>query len=242
LSLHVSELGGAAPAILLVHIAAGSLAALSGAAALYYSKGSGPHRNAGNLFFGSMLVMAATGGYLAYLIHDVSVFGGIFTFYLVGTAWVTVKRGEGSAAGGFEVVALLFALGIAAVEFVFGVEATASANGRFWNYPPGPYFGLAAICTFAALLDLKVVVRGGISGAARIARHLWRMCFALAGALASFVGQGLRSVLPLSTPGAKYVLLLALVPLLLMIFWLIRVRLTNWYGKAAAQVPQPRQA
>jgi uncharacterized membrane protein len=238
LTLHASELGGWAPSILLVHIVAGSISALSGAAALYFTKGSNPHRAAGTAFLVAMLTMSVSAAYLAVLIHDVTVFGAIFTIYLVATAWVAAKRSDGQT-GAFEVVALLFALGVAATEFVFGVQAQASATGRYWNYPPAPYFVLTSVAMLAVSMDLKVIMRGGISGAARIARHLWRMCFALFIAVLSFIGQGLKSILPLTTPGALYVLLIALVPLVLMIYWLVRVRLTNWYQKAAPQsLPQ----
>jgi uncharacterized membrane protein len=232
LTLHASELGGAAPSILLAHIVAGSIGALSGAAALTFAKGSSPHRAAGNAFLVAMLTMSVSAAYLAVLIHDVTVFGAIFTVYLVATAWVAAKRRDGCT-GAFEVIALMFALGVAATEFVFGVQAQASTTGRYWNYPPGPYFVLASVAMLAVGMDLKVIMLGGISGAARIARHLWRMCFALFIAVLSFIGQGLRTVLPLTTPGALYVLLFALLPLALMIFWLVRVRLTNWYRKDA---------
>ena len=235
--MHVSDVGGMAPSILVVHIVAGSVAALSGTAALYFGKGTGLHRAAGTVFFLSMLTMSISAAYLAVLIQDVTVFGAIFTIYLVVTAWVAARRKDGPT-GSLEVIALLFALGVAATEFVFGVQASTSVTDRYWNYPPGPYFVLAGIVMLAVGMDLKVIMRGGISGAARIARHLWRMCFALFIAAVSFVGQGLKSVLPLTTPGALYVLLIALVPLILMIFWFLRVRLTNWYRKSA---PQPQQ-
>src|SRR6185295_5560648 len=122
LTLHASELGGLAPSILLVHIAAGSIAALAGVAALSFAKGSNRHRAAGTAFLVAMLIMSVSAAYLAVLIHDVTVFGAIFTIYLVATAWVAAKRQDGSA-GTFEVIALLFALGVAGTEFVFGGQA-----------------------------------------------------------------------------------------------------------------------
>jgi len=215
----------------MVHVVGGSIGFLTGAAALYFEKGSFPHRLAGNAFLMSMLTMAVSAAYLAVLINDVTVFGAIFTIYLVATAWVAAKRKDG-AIGTFETWALLFALAVAAIEFVCGVQAQASPTGRFWNYPPGPYYVLATIAMIAVGFDLKVIARGGISGAARVARHLWRMCFALFIATLSFLGQGLRTVV-IAHP---YILLLALAPLIAMIVWLIRVRLTKWYTLGAPPI------
>lgn len=228
MALHASELGGAAPILLTIHIAAGALSVLAGATALSARKGEGLHRAAGNLFFASMLIMSATAAYIAVLIQNVTVFGAILTFYLVATAWATVRRKEGSI-GLFERGAFFFAVGVGAVELICGLVAANAPDGRFLSYPPGPYFVVAAVAALAAAFDLKVILQGGIYGAPRVARHLWRMCFALFTALVSFIGQGLRHILPASTPGFAYLLLPALVPLILMIYWLIRVRLTNWY-------------
>jgi uncharacterized membrane protein len=244
--VHASELGGAVPSILIAHIAAGTLSVVAGGAALYFAKGSAQHRASGNVFFVAMMAMAVTGSYLAALIQDVSVFGGIFAFYLVATAWATVKRKENST-GFFEIGALVFILGVAGLELTFAVQALNSPSGRFLRYPPGPYFALASVAALAAALDWKVIARGGISGAARIARHLWRMCFALFVALGSFIAQGLRRVVPPTAPEFRYILLLALVPLVLMIFWLIRVRLTKWYtndvrGSREARTPLTKVA
>jgi uncharacterized membrane protein len=233
MALHASELGGVVPAILALHIAAGGIAVLSGAAALSFAKGAPAHRTVGNAFFLSMLTMSASAAYLAVLIQDVNFFVALFTFYLVATAWATVERKEGSV-GRFEVGAFLFALGLAAIEAFFGLQAANSVTGRFMNNSASSYFFVASLATLAAGLDLKVIMFGGISGAARIARHLWRMCFALFVALLSFMVQGLRTVLPPSMPESKYVFVLALLPLAAMIYWLIRVRLTNWWTNAPA--------
>jgi len=233
MALHASDLGGMVPAILALHIAAGGIAVLSGAAALSFAKGAPAHRSAGNAFFLSMLTMSASAAYLAVLIQDVNVFVALFTFYLVATAWAAIERKEGSA-GRFEVVAFLFALCLAGIEAYLGSQAAKSATGRFMDTSAGSYFFIASLAAFAALLDLKVVVAGGISGAARIARHLWRMCFAMFVALLSFMVQGLRNVLTPSMPETKYVFVLALLPLAAMTYWLIRVRLTNWWMHAPA--------
>jgi hypothetical protein len=67
-----------------------------------------------------------------------------------------------------------------------------------------------------------MLARGGISGAKRIARHLWRMCFAWFIASASiFLARPHLFPAFMQKSGALYVL--SFLPLFLMFFWLIRV-------------------
>ena len=217
--------------ILAIHIGAGTLALVSGLITVSVRKGAEAHRASGTVFVLAMLTMSVTAAYLAIRIQNITVFGAVLTIYLVVTAWGAVRPGAGRASF-FEIGGLLFALGLAVVELLCGLQALSSPTGRFMGYSPGPYFAVTAVATLAAAFDLKVILRGGISGAARIARHLWRMCYALFIAAVSFLGQGLKTVV-LAHP---YILLLALVPLVVMIFWLIRVRLTNWYAAESEPV------
>jgi FtsH-binding integral membrane protein len=81
-------------------------------------------------------------------------------------------------------------------------------------------------------MDLKVILHGGISGAQRIARHVWRMCVALfVGTGSFFLGQ--QKVMPAFMHGSPILLVLAFAPLVLMIFWMLRVRSTNLFSIAA---------
>ena len=71
-----------------------------------------------------------------------------------------------------------------------------------------------------------MLVRGGVSGTQRIARHLWRMCFALFIAAASiFLAR--QHLFPDLLRRTGVLVFLSVLPLLLMIFWLIRVRFKN---------------
>jgi hypothetical protein len=84
------------------------------------------------------------------------------------------------------------------------------------------------------------LVRGGISGAPRIARHLWRMCFALFVA-ASSIFLARQHIFPavLRTTGVLF--LLSFFPLMVMIFWLVRVRFTKAFkGSASPDRPPER--
>lgn len=76
--------------ILIIHICAGVVGVLSGAAAMSFRKGSRPHRVGGNLFFVAMLVMGSSAAYLG------NVVGGLFACYLVATAWLTQAARRGN--------------------------------------------------------------------------------------------------------------------------------------------------
>lgn len=81
--------------LLMLHIAAGTAGLLSGAAALVFRKGSGRHRAVGKVFAVSMLTMAFSASWLAYLVREWSNFlGGITTVYVIATAWMTLRLTE----------------------------------------------------------------------------------------------------------------------------------------------------
>ena len=94
--------------------------------------------------------------------------------------------------------------------------------------------------------DIRMLVRRGLFGTQRIARHLWRMCFGFFIATGSFfLGPANRPVRLLSAVGLRQqffrgvfrqevLLFLAVLPLLLLIFWLVRVRFTNKYNRAVS--------
>ena len=93
--------------------------------------------------------------------------------------------------------------------------------------------GFTAVLTIAALGDLKVLWIGGIAGVPRIARHLWRMCFGLTLATGSAFTNGFARFLPGPYHVPTLFFLPQFLPLILLVFWMIRVRLTNWYSEPA---------
>jgi uncharacterized membrane protein len=216
--------------ILVLHICAGTLGLLSGAAAMTFRKGSRGHRIAGNAFVLSMLTMGAGAVYLAVLKSQVTnIFGGLLTFYMVGTAWATARRKDTDKDGEtrlFDWCALLLALAVGGSQITFGVEAALSPTGLKYGYPAGMFVPMGVIVLIAAAGDVRMLARGGIHGTRRIARHLWRMCFGLFIASGSlFLGQ--QQVFPAALRGTSVLLFLAFLPLLLLIFWMIRVRMKS---------------
>jgi len=98
-----------------LHIGGGTLGLASGMVAVFARKGATLHRVAGTIFLISMLVMSAVAGYLAVVVPGqiVNLFIATFTFYLVATAWMTVRRPENTI-GISEKIALLVSLGLCA--------------------------------------------------------------------------------------------------------------------------------
>ena len=230
------------PVLLPLHIIAGTLGMLSGFVAVFLRKGSRQHGLAGQVFVVSMLSLAASGVYLAILKHQPgNILGGTFTFYLVATAWLTARRRDAST-GIFDWGALLAVLGVAAVEMTYGLEAALSPTGLKYDYPPGPYFFIGSIAVLATVGDIRMIVRGGIAGTQRLARHLWRMCFALFIASASiFLAR--QHLFPALLQKTDVLIFLSVLPLLLLIFWLFRVRFANAYKRKRkgpmVGLPQP---
>lgn len=69
-----------------------------------------------------MLVLAAAGVYLATIKHDPgSIGGGLFTFYLILTGWLTARRRDGETSK-FDWVALLIPLTLGILTWISGVE------------------------------------------------------------------------------------------------------------------------
>jgi uncharacterized membrane protein len=221
--------------VLILHISAGTIGLLSGAAALSIRKGSGRHQMAGKVFVLSMLTMAASASIAAFLIEEWSnVLGGITTIYFVTTAWMTLKRKAGQS-GRFEIVAFLVAVAGTAGYLAFALQAANSDMGLVDGIPAGAFYVFAAVMALFAVGDLRLILRGGIVGAQRIARHLVRMCYAVFVAAGSlFLGQ--MQVFPEIIRETDILFVLPLVPLVLMTFWLVRVRLTKWARIAG---PQP---
>jgi uncharacterized membrane protein len=205
--------------ILQLHIAAGGLALVLGAVALLARKGGTIHRRGGQVFVGAMAVMGITAMPLG------NAFGGLMAVYFVATAWTTV-RARSLWTRGLDAAAMLFALAFTVVTALAGVEAFGNPGRTRNGVPFLMLFFLATVTALAAFGDFEVLRSGVPRGGARLARHLWRMCFALFIAAGSFfsIRERVARILPeplLSWPMRLLPILLVFVA---MFYWLWKVR------------------
>lgn len=205
---------------MLIHVIVGTLAVGAGVTAFLASKGGPVHRLAGRVFLGAMLATGLGGALRALAIPQaITAIAGLFVAYLVLTAFTTVRSRE-RRSGVLDGSGALVAGGLAITAAVFGLEAQASAEGLKDGFGAEPYFFFAGLAGLCALLDLSVVLRRGLVGAQRIARHLWRMGFSLHIAVGSlFTGPG-SSGFPEPLRGSPFLAAPELLVLAAMIGWL----------------------
>jgi len=213
--------------LLPVHIAAGGLAIVLGAVALSVKKGGPVHRRIGLLFVYAMLVMGTTASMLGFLKSptDGNVFAGLMTAYFVVTALTTV-RPSSSWTRGITVVAMLVAVFLGLGDIAAGMEAFQSPGGVRNGVPFVMLFFIATVMLLAAAGDARVIRSGLPRGRPRLARHLWRMCFALFIAAGSFfsVRERVAKILPEPFPTGPIRALPILLLFGAMFYWLWRVR------------------
>jgi len=213
--------------LLPIHIVAGGLAIILGAVALAARKGATLHRRSGLLFVYAMLTMGISGSILALRqsLTNANVLGGFMSAYFVITALTTV-RPVSAWTRWLNSVALLVAIALALIEIGLGLKAFTSPRGTINGVPFFMLFFLATVTTLAAAGDVRLMRSGALRAGPRLARHLWRMCFALFIAAGSFFSIRARvaKILPepFTTPTMR-ALPIALV-FAAMFYWLWRVR------------------
>jgi hypothetical protein len=209
---------------LIIHIAAGTLGLIAGYIALYSTKGAPLHRRAGLVFSCAMLTMGLLGALIAAVMgvwRPVNIPAGVLTSYLVITGLLTVrpitagKRSVDSAL-------MLVALAVGLMCLTFGFQAVANGGSRN-GIPAFPFFLFGVIGTLAGVLDLRMIWVGGLHGASRLARHLWRMSFALfIAAMSFFFGQA--EVIPKPIRIMPLLAIPVFAVLVTMFYWLWRIR------------------
>lgn len=224
------------------HISMGMLALVSGTAAMTFRKGSPLHRKAGNVFFGAMMIMAGTGLFISVFITPImaNVMGGSTALYLTVTAWLTMWRKPGQT-GRLEIGAMVWGITVAIVGINFAMLALDNPKGTLQGFPFQGYLVFASIAALGAALDFRMINRGGLTGAARTTRHLWRMSFALFMATGSFF-FGQPKFVPAILKETGLYIVAGLFPLALMLYWLFRVRVWPSIRKAWAPRGAPATA
>jgi len=213
------------------HATAGAAGIVAGATALFTSKGGGLHRKAGTAFFIVMMIAAATATWLGYRIGNMGfAVAGVLILYLLATGWMTVRRRPGQT-GLFEVGAFLLVATGAAASFFFTIRSVQDGTALLGGIPG---FIFSIVAALAAALDLSVILRRGLSGRQRIARHLWRTHVGLFAAVGSFF-PGQLQFFPDFIQQVRPLILLFIPSFLiigLMMFWLVFVMFTKKFAQA----------
>jgi hypothetical protein len=166
-----------------------------------------------------MLVMGISAAFLG------NVGGGLMAVYFVITALTTV-RPVSPWTRGINMAALMLVAGLALLDILGGVKAFNSPKGTLDGVPFAMFFFLATIMILAAIGDVRVMRRGMPRGGPRLARHLWRMCFALFIAAGSFfsIRERVAKILPEPLTTAPIRMLPILLIFGAMFYWMWRVR------------------
>ncbi|MGB9150532.1 MAG: hypothetical protein WCB36_09830 [Burkholderiales bacterium] len=211
---------------LVLHFAVGLIALVSGFVALAALKAGQRHRQAGQLFLLAMLALGVTAAGIALFVGKLSsIVGGIFAGYLVLTAYAIVQPHSAFHGRQWTVAFALLGTALATCEAALAFKALMSPTRTLDGVPAGMILFFAIVMACAAIGDLRLLqVPGGVRGVQRLARHLWRMCFALFIASGSFF-LGQIKFLPESMRSIPLLATLALAPLAALVYWMWRVRI-----------------
>jgi uncharacterized membrane protein len=215
-----------ADVVLWLHIGGGAAGIATGAVALASRKGGRIHRSAGKMFFGVMLLCYVVATGVAPFLHveqRTNTIAGLMALYLLLSGWAASQRPD-IKAGPQQAAGLLVALGIAGAGALFMQMGANSPTGTVDGAPPQAFILFMLIGLFAAAGEINVLVRRTISGPARLARHLWRMCSSLFIASGSFF-LGQAQFLPDWVRSSMLNVAMAFAPLVAMLVYLVLVRL-----------------
>jgi hypothetical protein len=207
---------------LVSHFGSALIALAAGTVALAVAKGGRLHKQSGIVFTIAMMIA----GFLASVIsayEGKSVFGGLFVVYLLFTALTTVKQLSWSGRR-LDIALMLFAFLFAGLSYFDGFNTWKLPGHIRAGVPAGMLFFLATVSLLAGLGDFRMLREGGLRGARRIARHLWRMCFGLFIATGSFF-FGQAKFIPKPIRIGPLLAALGVAPLVILLYWMWRVRL-----------------
>ena len=213
--------------LLFLHIGGGAVGLIAGATASLSSKGGNVHRKAGRVFLVSMFIAYLIGAAVAPFLTEgqrPNFVAGILALYLLVTGVMAARRRD-FRAGTSEKIGLVIALLITGLGFLFMYAGANSPSGTVDGSPPEAFLVFIVAGSMAAAGEVNVHVRRELSDMARKVRHLWRMCFSFFIASGSlFLGQ--PQVFPDWFNASFLPALLALAPILVMLVWVIKIRLT----------------
>lgn len=206
------------------HYAAGLVAIGTGFAALVVAKGGVAHKRIGIAFTWVMLYMGLTAAGIAiYEDNSTSVVAALVVAYMVITATTTVKPLRAGSRQ-VDLVMMVVAFTIAGLNLWTGYAVFGSPGRQLNGVPAGMMLFMGTVLLLAAVGDARMIRAGSITGPRRLARHLWRMCFALFIASGSFF-LGQMNFVPAAIRIVPLLFALGLAPLVALLYWMWRVRL-----------------
>ena len=216
--------------LLPIHIISGLIAIASGFIAAFVVKGMKVHRKSGMIFVYSMLALSLSGAAIATIkSQPANIIGGLISFYLVITGFLTVRpRSDGFP--WIDSAVMLLGILVAFLSINLGLTVYHSPSGKINGVPSAPLFVFGAVGLLAVRGDLRMILARGLQGKHRIARHLWRMCFSLFIASGSFF-LGQAKVFPKPIRIIPMLAIPAFLPLLILVYWMARVLFTKWYRR-----------
>ena len=116
------------------------------------------------------------------------------------------------------------------------LDPTIAVVGRPRVVPP---LVIGTVMLLASFGDLRAIRAGGLQGSRRLARHLWRMCFALFIATGSFF-LGQMKFIPEPMRIVPLLLVLAFAPIPFLLYWMWRVRVRGRLTGIVIGATRPR--
>ena len=189
-SPYVFHLGAAL--LLYSHIVGGAVGLVSGVVASASKKGDKLHRASGKVFFYAMFISYLIGALVAPFLEQgqrPNFVAGVLALYLL-LSGVHAARKRKFSAGMSEKIGLIVAALITAMGFTFMFMGFNSDSGTVDGSPPQAFVLFIVAGTAATIGEIRVLLKGKLSQAERVVRHLWRMCFSFFIASGSlFFGQ-----------------------------------------------------
>ncbi|TMP26957.1 hypothetical protein CWB99_16785 [Pseudoalteromonas rubra] len=224
---------------MLIHIITGTVAIVAGVIAIAVTKGKSLHARAGTGFVYSMLIMALSGTLIAILQPmTITAIAGIYTIYLVMTAWQAVKSAPNTR-GRFDYAFPVCSLLIIFACLYFSDQAGTSPAEMKHGISAYDYYFFVLLASLSFIGDVRLAYSGGLASTPRLIRHLWRMCFALFIAVGSFLSQGAVKVVPQALIDSGLLAIPEPFILLVIVYWCLKLSLGNkirqWRANRTAQ-------
>ena len=202
-----------------LHVGAALIALIAGSVAVSVRKGQRTHIRFGLLFVITMIVMAIPAGIMSYQVGKIfDVLSSLFTGYMVLTGMLAFNSERSP------IDILLAGLAVILTAAYVAIEVnTLTTGARVTDAPTGAGFVFAGILAIALYGDLKTHRQPNLHKQARLTRHLWRMNFGFFMATINLFGVR-PHLFPEWMQSSGLLTLLAFAPLLIMMFWQLRLR------------------